>query len=184
MKRALGWTMWMRMGVIGLVCAITCPAWAMEPIQISMAKKTDSRSQVKARAAPKGKAWTQSSRQLYRIELRRVMPGAPEDVVVQWLLVKEMPNGRLIPAVDGRTNMTLDLGKPASFETDAVDCGTVDIIRPLGKGAPVRREERLHGCIVRVYDTAGELLTEKYMPTSLAKEAEALMKSAGVRPPR
>lgn len=184
MKTRCGRMRRMRAGVIGLMCAISCAAWAMEPIQVSMTKKTDTRSQVKARPAPRGKAWSQSSRQLYRIELRRVMPSAPEDAVVQWLLVKEMPNGRLIPAVHGRTNMTLDLGKPAVFETDAVDCGTVDIIRPLGKGAPVHKEERLHGCIVRIYDTAGELVTEKYMPTSLAKEADVLLKRAGVRPPQ
>jgi hypothetical protein len=183
MKRALGWTMWMRVAGMALVGVIACPALAMEPIQVSVARRTESRTPVESQRVARGRSWTQTSLQFYRVDLRRVMPSAPEDVVVDWLLVKEMPNGRLVPAESGRTNMTLDLGKTVSFNTDSVECATEDIVRSQGRGA-TRREERLHGCIVRVSDTSGTLITEKIMPTSLAKEAEALMKRAGVRPPR
>jgi hypothetical protein len=166
---------WRQACAIGWLCAAAYSAPAVEPIEITVTKKTGERITGPVRSLPRGPGRTVDSSQFYRIELKRIMTTAPADVCVDWLLVKELPNGHLVPAAGGRTNVTLDLGHVTVVETDPALFHALEVTRRPRDGGADRIEERLHGCVVRVFDGSGNSLAEKYMPKSLEKQSSRLI---------
>lgn len=150
------------------LAGISSPAWALELVRISGTKKTLDKRESSVQTLPRGQSTLTQKQVVYAFALQRMSPEVPEKARIVWILMKEQKDGRLVEAARGEAAPTLPLGREVTLES-----------------APVLLEERewtgnknanvgsiasnLAGYGLRVFNTDGEVVAERYEPADLQR---------------
>jgi len=108
----------------------------------------------------------------YRISIRRMSPAAPENAILEVLIVAQRPSGELIPIAYSREPVACPLGVEVVVETDTVELEQVEWKRKIGKGT---FGTTLEGYIVRLLDADGRVLEQKAQPPTLRTQVDPLI---------
>lgn len=140
------------------------PAQAMDDVQISTRKITVDEHKGTEQDLPRGKSRSVERLIVYRMEFKRMNPGAPSDPTVQWMVLIEDATG--VPRIAARGEQVIDLpfARPVTLETDQV--------RLLGREwrggpAPGTIEDTILGYGIRLLAPDGVVIAEKYDPPSV-----------------
>lgn len=148
-----------------LACAAVS-VHAMDAIQISATKKTaDSRSSA-PQDLPRGRSVATEKDVYYVFEIRSLSTDVPNDLRVEWQILVEKVGGSLQPRTQGNQDININFGQTVKLETEEVKLRS----RQWTSGRTGSVQESIAGYAVRVLTTAGEVLAEKYRPSTIADE--------------
>lgn len=154
---------WKQAVLLGLLSCLASTAGALDMIAISATKKTVDQVKGSEQDLPRGKSRATERLVMYRIDVRRMSPQVPENVVVEWMILVEAAAGRVLPGTMGSKTVQLPLGQSVSVDTD-----TVRLLGREWRGGPVPGtvQDEIAGYGIRVLGPVGNVLAEKYDPSS------------------
>jgi hypothetical protein len=148
---------------------IACCTGALgDDYRIQATKKTADTRKSATQDLPRGRSHAVTEDVYYAFTLRRMNPNLPERAVVEWVVLKEAVDGRLLLGTRGRKEIDMPFGKEIELKTDTVTLRG----RTWTSGRAGTVEEEVHGYGLRVLNDEGDILAEKYEPDSLEERVE------------
>lgn len=146
-----------------------------QAIQISATKKTADRRDSETQTLPGGRKTSLEVEQiLYRFDMRPMSTSLPATGELQYVLVVEDMSGRLSVDAFGKDTIDLAFGQTRSVESKTV---TLNERQWSGRHGSGDTSESIYGYGVRVVDSSGEVLAEKYSRSDI----QAMLEEAFAR---
>jgi len=157
----------------GLLIGAVLPSNGADTVQITAQKKTGSKYQSGQQVAPGGASSRLVSKEVYvEFCLRSMSPKNPEVAQAEWALMVEGMGGRPFVAAKGREEVKLTFGQVTKLETESVQIDERQLNLPRRGSSKIK--EDLRGHAIRLLGPQGEVLAEKYTPSSVKEEFETL----------
>jgi hypothetical protein len=117
----------------------------------------------------------------YQFGLTRLVPTVTENVSADWIVLVEGAAGRLHMGTRGQQDVQLPLGKEVEIET-----GPIHLEERTRNGGPNAGsvESSIFGYALRVVDSSGAVLLEKYDPPSVKDEIDWKRQEQESAPPQ
>ena len=167
MKRYSAMTTMLRLLGCTLLLASAARAAGPEYIRISDSRKTVDRRTSGAQEVPRGTTSLTEKQVVLTFKLQRMSPQVPEQVNVEWVVMKEGMDGRLAEADRGSAVAMLPLGRPEEVETAPIALD--ERSWSVGGGRHHRSgnaEDDVAGYGLRIKGADGKVLAERYEPDS------------------
>ena len=142
---------------------------AADQITITATKKTAQQSKGSQQELPRGTTQAVEKEIVYVVELRSMIPHPATDLTTEWVLLVEMAGGRVAPGNSGSKPVSLNFGQALSFETGPVTLLSREWNTARGGGTV---KDNIAGYGIRVVDSAGAVLAEKYEPLSAKSQID------------
>ena len=148
------------------VLAWAGPAAALDKVRITGTKKTLEKRESSNQKLPHGQTSLTEKQVIYAFSLQRMTPDVPEMCNVSWILMKEEMNGRLVEAARGESVVALPLGRAVNVDSAPVQ---LDEREWTGRHQGGSVSSDLAGYGLRVLNSKGEVLAERYEPTDMQR---------------
>jgi len=140
---------------------------AADLVRIKAVKKTADTRTSAAQRLPTGQSQAKIKDQYYEISLQALSTDVPNDVFAEWIVLVEKWGGGLTVRSSGREAVDLVFGRPVGLETTSFRLRS----REWTSGPrPGTLAESIAGFGIRVVTTAGDVIAEKYSPSSAEKD--------------
>ncbi len=159
--------MWLGMVAFGLGLT-PMHLLAADQVAITMTKKTAQQSKGTQQEVPRGTTRAVEKEIVYVVELRSMIPHAA-DLTAEWVILVEMAGGRVAPGNSGSKSISLNFGQTLSFETGPVTLLSREW-NTMRAGGTVKDDVAGYG--IRVVDSGGAVLAEKYEPLSIKSQID------------
>ena len=156
--------------ISGLAGFLMCVSTWAEAIQISATKKTDDQRKTSSQQLAHGSTQLSLKNVYYRFDIRPMTTGLPEEAELQYIVLQENVNGKVEVAVRGTQSVSLTFGQPQSIESESFELTKRSWNRAGGSG---NLKQDVYGYGVRIVNRDGDVLAEKYAPSSTQKDLEA-----------
>lgn len=159
-----------RIGQGLLVLAVAAGVALADDIEIKATQKTESSDKGSTQTLPGGTSRSVRTEKYYKFELRRMSSAIPSVVNVAWAVFKEGVGGKIELAAHGEETVSLPIGQEVALKSSTVLL--------TGREWTGRRDgdfgEDLAGYGVRITDRNGEVVAERYDPSSVQAVVEKL----------
>lgn len=151
---------------LAVLFAAIQPAAALDKVRISATKKTLDKRESDSQKLPRGQTTLTEKQVIYSFSLQRMTPDVPELPTVSWILMKERVDGRVVEAARGESVVNLPLGRAVSVESAPVQ---LDEREWIGRKHAGSVSSELAGYGLRVLNSKGEVVAERYEPTDMQR---------------
>ena len=151
---------------LALATATAASAATLDKVRISGTKKTLDRRESSAQARPRGQTTLTQKLVGYSFSLQRMSTDAPEKATVAWILIKEQKDGRTVEAARGESVLDLPLGRAITLDSAPVELEERDWTGRRNAGTV---SSQLTGYGLRVLNSQGEVIAERYEPADLQR---------------
>ena len=151
---------------LAVLFAAVQPAAALDKVRISATKKTLDKRESDSKKLPRGSTSLTEKQVIYTFSLQRMTPDVPETPTVSWIVMKERMDGRLVEAARGEAVVNLPLGRLVTTESSPVQ---LDEREWIGRKHAGSVSSELAGYGLRVLNSKGEVVAERYEPTDMQR---------------
>jgi len=147
-----------------MIALVPLTGIALEEYQIKASKKTASKYEGSEQQRLKVSTKATRKDTYYEVEVRRMSPNAPKKVEVEWAILIELVNGQLKLAEQGSKSVSIPYGMTKKIETGTAMLKGREIDGPF-RSSDI--EDDIAGYGIRIKDSEGNVLAEKYSKSSV-----------------